>query len=48
MTLMAVLDGAKLQRHVYTWMTVGTMKMEVGFQIDALSAMMMCVVTSCR
>ena len=26
-------------------MTVGTLKMEVGFQIDALSAMMMCVVT---
>jgi len=44
-TLMAVLDGASFNGSIYTWMTVGTLKMEVGFQIDALSAMMMCVVT---
>jgi NADH-quinone oxidoreductase subunit L len=44
-TLMAVLDGATFNGTVYNWMTVGSLKLEVGFQIDALSAMMMCVVT---
>jgi NADH-quinone oxidoreductase subunit L len=44
-TLLAVIDGASFNGTVYNWMTVGTLKMEVGFQIDALSAMMMCVVT---
>ncbi|MEO7495601.1 MAG: NADH-quinone oxidoreductase subunit L [Massilia sp.] len=44
-TLLAVLDGAGFNGTIYNWMTVGTLKMEVGFQIDALSAMMMCVVT---
>ena len=44
-TLLAVLDGASFNGTVYNWMTVGTLKMEVGFQIDSLSAMMMCVVT---
>jgi NADH-quinone oxidoreductase subunit L len=46
MTLMDVLGGATFNGDVYTWMTIGSMKMTVGFQIDALSAMMMCVVTS--
>jgi NADH-quinone oxidoreductase subunit L len=46
MTLNQVIDGATFNGDVYTWMTVGTMKMSVGFKIDALSAMMMCVVTS--
>ncbi|MCS0590841.1 NADH-quinone oxidoreductase subunit L [Massilia norwichensis] len=46
MTLMDVLDGNTFNGDVYTWMTIGSMKMSVGFQIDALSAMMMCVVTS--
>ncbi|MFC5513230.1 NADH-quinone oxidoreductase subunit L [Massilia jejuensis] len=45
-TLMAVLDGASFNQDIYTWMQVGTVKLAVGFQIDALSAMMMCVVTS--
>jgi NADH-quinone oxidoreductase subunit L len=45
MTLLRVLDGDSFNGAVYTWMTIGNMKMEVGFQIDALSAMMMCVVT---
>ena len=44
-TLMAVLDGATFNDTIYTWMTVGSLKLEVGFQIDTLSAMMMCVVT---
>ncbi|MFK3736704.1 NADH-quinone oxidoreductase subunit L [Massilia sp. TN1-12] len=46
MTLMDVMGGATFNGDVYTWMTIGTMKMAVGFQIDSLSAMMMCVVTS--
>ncbi|MFC0135400.1 NADH-quinone oxidoreductase subunit L [Massilia eurypsychrophila] len=44
-TLLAVLDGASFNGTIYNWMTVGSLKMEVGFQIDSLSAMMMCVVT---
>jgi NADH-quinone oxidoreductase subunit L len=44
-TLMAVIDGASFNGLIYNWMTVGTLKLEVGFQIDSLSAMMMCVVT---
>jgi NADH-quinone oxidoreductase subunit L len=43
-TLLAVLDGATFNGTIYNWMTVAGLKMEVGFQIDALSAMMMCVV----
>ncbi|MFW9617487.1 NADH-quinone oxidoreductase subunit L [Aquabacterium sp.] len=46
MTLKAVaLDGATFNATVYEWMTLGSLKMEVGFMIDGLSAMMMCVVT---
>jgi len=45
-TLMAVRAGATFNEDIYTWMHVGTLKLAVGFQIDALSAMMMCVVTS--
>ncbi|HEU4853108.1 MAG TPA: NADH-quinone oxidoreductase subunit L [Telluria sp.] len=44
-TLLAVLDGAAFNGTIYNWMTVAGMPLEVGFQIDALSAMMMCVVT---
>jgi len=45
MTLKAVADGARLNETLYTWMTVGNLKMEIGFLIDGLTAMMMCVVT---
>jgi len=46
MTLKAVaIDGARLNETIYTWMVVGGLKMEIGFLIDGLSAMMMCVVT---
>jgi NADH-quinone oxidoreductase subunit L len=45
-TLIAVVqDGYFLNQNLYTWMVVGNLKMEVGFLIDGLSAMMMCVVT---
>jgi len=46
MTLKSVaLDGARFNETIYTWMVVGGLKMEVGFLIDGLTAMMMCVVT---
>ena len=45
MTLNAVIDGARFNETLYTWMTVGSLKMEVGFLVDGLTAMMMCVVT---
>jgi len=45
MTLKSVIDGARFNETLYTWMVVGGLKMEVGFMIDGLTAMMMCVVT---
>ncbi|MBG9386507.1 NADH-quinone oxidoreductase subunit L [Caenimonas aquaedulcis] len=46
MTLKSVaIDGARFNETIYNWMTVGSLKMEVGFLIDGLTAMMMCVVT---
>ena len=46
MTLKAVaLDGARFNETLYTWMVVGDLKMEIGFLVDGLTAMMMCVVT---
>jgi NADH-quinone oxidoreductase subunit L len=46
MTLKSVaIDGARFNQTIYEWMTVGTLKMEVGFLVDGLTAMMMCVVT---
>ena len=44
-TLLSVLDGAHFNETLYTWMQVGNTKMEIGFLIDGLTAMMMCVVT---
>jgi NADH-quinone oxidoreductase subunit L len=46
MTLKSVaLDGALFNQTLYTWMTLGSLRMEVGFLVDGLTAMMMCVVT---
>jgi NADH-quinone oxidoreductase subunit L len=45
MVLKAVGEGARFNATVYEWMVVGKLVMEVGFLIDGLSAMMMCVVT---
>ena len=39
------MDGARFNETLYTWMTVGGLNMEVGFMVDGLTAMMMCVVT---
>jgi NADH-quinone oxidoreductase subunit L len=41
-----VFDGAEaFNETVYTWATIGSMRMEVGFLIDPLTALMMTVVT---
>ncbi len=40
-----VQEGARFNETIYTWMVVGGLKMEVGFLVDGLTAMMMCVVT---
>ncbi len=46
MTLQSVVvDGARFNETLYTWMVVGDLKMEIGFLVDGLTAMMMCVVT---
>ena len=46
LTLKSVLvDGARFNQTLYEWMVVGGLKMEVGFLIDSLTAVMMCVVT---
>jgi NADH-quinone oxidoreductase subunit L len=44
-TLLAVNDGARFNATVYEWMVIGNLKMEIGFLVDGLTAMMMCVVT---
>ncbi|MEY3621491.1 MAG: NADH-quinone oxidoreductase subunit [Pseudomonadota bacterium] len=41
-----VLSGNTFNGALYTWATIGTMRLEVGFLIDTLSATMMVVVTS--
>lgn len=45
MTLLEVMDGAIYNGTVYRWMTVGGINLEIGFLVDSLTAMMMCVVT---
>jgi NADH-quinone oxidoreductase subunit L len=44
-TLMKVMAGASFNGLIYNWMTVAGLKLEVGFLVDSLTAMMMCVVT---
>ena len=39
------LDGARFNQTIYEWMVIGGLRMEVGFMVDGLTAMMMCVVT---
>ncbi|HSC63668.1 MAG TPA: NADH-quinone oxidoreductase subunit L [Caldimonas sp.] len=38
-------DGARFNATIYEWMRVGPLKMEIGFLVDGLTAMMMAVVT---
>lgn len=44
--LFQVLDGHTYDGALYTWSVIGTTKLELGFLIDSLSALMMVVVTS--
>ena len=45
MVLMQVLEGARFSGTIYEWAVLGGLKMEVGFLVDGLTAMMMVVVT---
>ncbi|MCG2963645.1 hypothetical protein KZ308_28315, partial [Escherichia coli] len=45
MVLLDVMNGAGYNATVYEWMTIGALKLEVGFLVDSLTAMMMVVVT---
>jgi NADH-quinone oxidoreductase subunit L len=38
-------DGARFNATVYEWMVLGGLKMEIGFLVDGLTAMMMAVVS---
>ncbi len=40
-----VMNGARFDEDLYVWMTLGEVKLAIGFLIDSLSAMMMVVVT---
>ena len=40
-----VLNGASFNATIYEWMSIGKTKFEIGFLVDSLTAMMMCVVT---
>jgi NADH-quinone oxidoreductase subunit L len=44
-TLNEVINGARFNETLYEWMVIGGVKMEIGFLVDGLTAMMMCVVT---
>ena len=45
LVLQDVLAGARFNATVYEWMSLGALKMEIGFLVDGLTAMMMVVVT---
>ncbi|MBC7994948.1 MAG: NADH-quinone oxidoreductase subunit L, partial [Rhizobacter sp.] len=45
LVLKDVIVGARFNATIYEWMVLGGLKMEVGFLVDGLTAMMMCVVT---
>jgi NADH-quinone oxidoreductase subunit L len=45
MVLTQVNAGARFNATIYEWMVLGGLKMEVGFLVDGLTAMMMVVVT---
>ncbi len=43
--LWQVLQGARFNQTVYEWMSLGKLRLEIGFMVDGMTAMMMCVVT---
>ncbi len=44
--LFDVVGGAKLNENLYSWISIGTFSVNVGFQIDQLTAVMLLVVTT--
>lgn len=40
-----VSDGITYNETIYTWASLGALQVDIGFMIDGLSALMMCVVT---
>lgn len=42
---LVAMDGETYNQQVYQWLQAGTLSLEVGFMVDALTAMMMVVVT---
>jgi len=42
---LVVIDGQTYNEQVYQWLQAGSLSLEVGFMVDALTAMMMVVVT---
>ena len=40
-----ITQGASFNGTLYEWMVVGGLRMEIGFMVDGLTALMMCVVT---
>ena len=45
MILLQVLQGSEFNGTIYTWASIGGLKLEIGFLVDSLTAMMMTVVT---
>ena len=45
MVLNDVIAGARFNATIYEWMVLGGLKMEIGFLVDGLTAIMMVVVT---
>ena len=45
MILLQVLQGSEFNGTIYTWANIGGLKLEIGFLVDGLTAMMMTVVT---
>lgn len=42
---LVVVDGAYFNQTIYQWLQAGSLRLEVGFMVDALTAVMMTVVT---
>ena len=43
--LVLTAQGVRFNQTLYEWMYVGNLRMEIGFMIDGITALMMCVVT---
>jgi NADH-quinone oxidoreductase subunit L len=45
-TFLDVVGGAVINENLYSWISIGTLQVNVGFQIDQLTAVMLMVVTT--